>query len=288
INLIFYTLCLVELDVILESYSTDKKSGRIRGLHLTIMNTGFILGPLISTQLLRAYNFQAVFFAQFIIIFLAFIIAICNFRKVNHIFKPIISVSGLFKKILKRKNVIKIYCISLILEFFYFIMTVYMPIYLRSQGMDWKEIGIVFSFMLIPFVLLQYPTGFIADKKIGEKELIIASFLIMASATFSLYFIYSINIYVWAIILFITRIGASMLDVLRDSYFYKRIDGSDVDIIDFFKTSRPVGFIIASAISSILILFFPLKSVFILMAFIALSGLIPAFYLVDDKGEDEV
>ena len=288
INLIFYTLCLVELDVILESYSTDKKSGRIRGLHLTIMNTGFILGPLISTQLLRAYNFQAVFFAQFVVIFFALIIALFNFNRINHKFKPIITASAIFKKILKRKNVIRIYYISLILEFFYFIMTVYMPIYLRNQGMDWKAIGIVFSFMLIPFVLLQYPAGFVADKKIGEKELIIASLLIMASATFSLYFIYSINIYIWAIILFITRIGAAMLEVLRDSYFYKQIDGSDVDIINFFRTSRPAGFIIASAISSILILFFPLKSVFILMAFIALSGLIPTFYLVDDKGEEEV
>lgn len=283
INLIFYTLCLTELDIILESYSTDKKSGRIRGLYLTTMNAGFILGPLISTRLLQAHSFQIVFFVQFIIIIIALTIALCNFKKVNHKFKPIITGLNLFKKIFKRKNVIRIYYISLILEFFYFIMVVYTPIYLRNQGMDWKSIGIVFSFMLIPFVLLQYPAGLIADKKTGEKELIIASLLIMMCATFSLYFITSIDIYVWAIILFTTRIGAALLEVLRDSYFYKQIDGSDVGIINFFRTSRPVGFIIASTISGGLILFFPLKFVFILTALIVLSGLFPAFYLVDSK-----
>lgn len=286
INLIFYTLCLAELDIILESYSIDKKSGRIRGLYLTIMNAGFILGPFISTQILQTYNFQTVFFAQFVVVVLAFIVALANFKKVNHKFKPIITVFSLFKKIFKRKNIIRIYCISLILEFFYFIMVVYMPIYLRNQGMDWKTIGIIFTFMLIPFVLLQYPAGLIADKKMGEKELIIMSLLIMACATFSLYFITSINIYIWAIILFTTRIGAALLDVLRDSYFYKQIDGSDVDIINFFRTSRSVGYILASVISGVLILFFPLKFVFILTALIALSGLLPAFYLIDNASAE--
>ena len=40
--LISTNLAWVALDVILESYSEDKRSGRIRGLHLTIMNIGIL------------------------------------------------------------------------------------------------------------------------------------------------------------------------------------------------------------------------------------------------------
>ena len=51
-NIIASALCFVSKDIILESYSTDKMSGRIRGLHLTLTNLGFILAPFIAMQIL--------------------------------------------------------------------------------------------------------------------------------------------------------------------------------------------------------------------------------------------
>ena len=154
--------------------------------------------------------------------------------------------------------------------------------------MEWEKIGIIFTFMLVPFVLLQYPAGILADKKIGEKEMIIAALVIMGLSTFSIFFINSTSIIIWIAILFLTRIGASLLEILRDSYFYKRIDGYDVDIVEFFRTSRSVGFIAASIVSGILFLFLPMKFAFIIIAIVVLSGLIPAFNLVDNKSEEEI
>ncbi|MCK4553712.1 MFS transporter, partial [Candidatus Parcubacteria bacterium] len=143
-------------------------------------------------------------------------------------------------------------------------------------------------FMLIPFVLLEYPAGFLADRKLGEKEMLIVALFIIGLSTFWLYFIDSVNPYLWGVSLFVTRIGASLLEIMRDSYFYKRIDGHDVDIINFFRTSSPTGYILGAILSGILLLFFPLKSVFILVALLAFSGLYPAFKLVDNKSEDEI
>ncbi len=137
--------------------------------------------------------------------------------------------------------------------------------------------------MLIPFVILQYPVGFLADKKMGEKEMLIFSIIFMAISSGVIYFISSSNIWIWAAVLLATRIGASMLEVLRDSYFYKKIDGHDIDLINFFRTSMPVGYILATGISFPLLLFFPLKSVFLLVMIVVLSALVPAFLLEDNS-----
>jgi hypothetical protein len=48
----FPTTVWVALDVLLENYSKDNLSGRIRGFYLMVMNIGFLLAPYLSTQIL--------------------------------------------------------------------------------------------------------------------------------------------------------------------------------------------------------------------------------------------
>jgi len=75
--------------------------------------------------------------------------------------------------------------------------------------------------------------------------------------------------------------------VLRDSYFYKRIDSRDVDFIHFYRTAMPVGYITASLVSFFILAFFPIKILFIFMALLVFSALLPAFFLLDSKSEIE-
>lgn len=272
------------LDVILESFSTDKMSGRIRGLYLTIMNAGFIFGPFVSVSLFDNFNFRGIFIFLLIMESIIFMIALVKLRDVNHCFKRTESVRELIKKVMKRKDVLRSYYLSFVLYFFYALIVIYTPLYLLDIGVTLKSIGIIFTIMLIPFVLLQYPVGLIADKKMGEKELLILSLIIMGAATTSIYFIEGTSIVIWAVVLFATRIGAAMLELLSDSYFYKKVDSEDVDIIDFFRTSRAVAFIVASILTAIMLLFFPIKSIFLLIAAVVFSGLYPAFRLKDNAG----
>ena len=276
------------LDIILESFSTDRMSGRIRGFYLTIGNAGFILAPLLSFQILGDFGFKGIFFASFVIQFLIFSISLMAFRGINHIFKRKETMRELLKRVFKRKNIMRIYYISFVLDFFYALMVIYTPLYFLQMGYSLSQIGLAFSIILIPFVLLQYPVGILADKKTGEKEFLILSIAVMGISTLIFYFFDFKEIFAWTLILFITRIGASMIEILRDSYFYKRIDGYDVDIINFFRTSRPVAYIIAAVLSSLLLLFLDdIKIIFLLIAVVSLSGLYPAFRLVDNKSEEE-
>lgn len=280
---IFSGLEWVSLDTILESFSCDNESGRIRGMHLTILNAGFLLGPFVSTQLLGKFNFYGIFIFLLLFNILVFFYALIRLRDTNGRPKINISVVSLLKKVFKRKNVISIYYISFVLEFFFALMVIYMPIYLIDLGLNWSQIGIIFSVMLLPFVFLQYPMGFLADKKMGEKKLLILALFIMAFSSILVYLTNSPSVLIWSLVMLGTRIGAAMVEILRDSYFYKRVDGDDVDLIGFFRTAMPVGYIIAASLSFIILLFLPLSAIFILSALVAFSALVPAYYLVENK-----
>jgi len=278
----------VSMDIILESFSADKVSGRIRGLFLTLFNLGFLFGPMLSALLLEKFNFYGIFCFLLIYNSLIFVFALLTIRKVNDNFHRTLKIIGIIRKVFHKKNIMRIYYIAFVLDFFYALMVIYTPLHLRAIGFEWSQIGLIFTIMLLPFVLFQYPAGIYADKESGEKELLIFSIILMGLATLSIYFISSLNIVLWVSVLFITRIGAALIEILRDSYFYKKIDVYDVDVIDFFRTSKPVAYILATGISSIIILFMPLKAAFILVTIIVLSALFPALKLRDNKSEKEL
>ncbi len=286
--IIFINLAWVSLDIILESFSTDTMSGRIRGLHLTIVNFGYLIGPFLSIKVLEKFNFQGIFLFLLIFNSLVLIFSLFGLRNINHRFNTQLRARDLIRKVFHNKDIIKVYYLAFTLDFFYALMVIYTSIHLLNQGVSWNQIGIILTIMLIPFVILQYPIGFLADKKLGEKELLIFSLILMAVSTSVIYFIHSSQVLVWGIVLFATRVGASMLEILRDSYFYKKIDGRNVDLINFFRTSMPVGYVLATAISFPLLLVFPIKAVFLLVSAVVISALIPAFLLLDNKCEKEL
>lgn len=281
-------LVLVVLDIILETYSEDKASGRIRGLHLTLINIGFLIGPMISTGVLEKYDYPGLFFATMVINMGIFLIALIGLRDGNKHFHGNLTVRDLVKKIFVNVDLMRIYWISFALEFFYALMIVYTPLYLLDLGFTWQQIGIMFTVMLIPFVLFGYAAGYLADRKFGEKEMIIGSLAIMLVSSATIFFITSPSLWLWAVILFSTRIGAAFIETLRDSYFYKRIDGEDMDLISFFRTARSFAYLFSTGISALFLVFFPVKSVFLLVAAVLFFSLYPAVRLVDSVALTEI
>lgn len=287
IHMILANLIWVDLDIVLESFSEDRRSGRIRGFHLMIINTGWLLAPFISVTLLEWFGYQSIFFVGLLLYSVILIIALLSLRNVNHKFKEKITPRQILHKVRRKSDILRIYHISFAIEFFYAIMIVYAPLYLLKLGFDWRDIGIIFTVMLVPFVLIQYPLGLLADKRFGEKEMLILFLLIMGISTVFLPVISSRNVWVWAAAFFVTRVGAAGIDVLRDSYFYKRIGPGDVDIIAFFRTARPAANIFAALVVGLSLFFFSLQSVFFVIALVVASSLGSAFALVDNVSERE-
>ncbi len=276
------------LRMILESYATDNRTGRVYGLNLTIINIGLIISPIIATHLLMQFGFIGIFYLSIIFNILIFIITFFNIHHIDAIHQKQTNYIGLFQKLKARKDIQRIFTISISLEFFFAIMVIYTPLYLLNNGFSWNQIGIIFTVMLIPLVLVQYPVGILADTRLGEKELLFASFILIAFSSIAFYFFGNTSMAIVMIILLISRIGAALVSILRLSYFYKRIDKTDVDMIALFQTARPIAYIIAPALVGILLIYFQINSVFILIAFIALLTLYPVYKLSDNKSLSEL
>ena len=274
----------VALDIILESFSQDRVSGSIRGLYLTIMNAGLLAAPFLSLRTLENFQYGGIFLTLVIGYTIVFVIALVGFRTDNKVSQPKLRFGSTLKKMLSERNLLRIYHVSFALEFFYALMIVYTPIYLRSLQYTWDDIGILFTIMLIPFVVLQYPLGLLADRYFGEKEMLIGSIALTVAATLTLPTLGAGNILAWGVTLFMTRVGVAGIEILRDSYFYKQIDGGDMDVIAFFRTARPVANMVAAVLSILLLFVFPLWSVFWVVALMLLFSLIETCFLHDSLG----
>jgi MFS family permease len=189
--IIFINLVWVTFDIILEGYSTDGISGRVRGMHLAIISIGSICGPIVSTRTLEHFGFNGIFSISLIGFSSVLILILLFLRRENRIvhgaaLKPWVTLRKIWRE---RRDLARIFHVSFGLEFFYATMTIYTPIYLLSLGLDWEQIGIIFTIMLIPFVTLEYPIGILADQKTGEKELLIGAIIIASLATGSFAFL---------------------------------------------------------------------------------------------------
>lgn len=274
-------LAWVVLDILIENYSKDKVTGSIRGTCLTVMNAGVLVAPFLASWIVDRMGYQTIFFLSANVTAIAAVIILVFFRKVNHNIKKSKKISEIFAIMLRRKNIGRIYYVSFLLDLFYAATTVYTPLYMLQLGVSWVEIGLIFTIMLIPFVFLQYPLGVLADKKTGEKEWLLAAVVLITIFTAAISFIETREIAVWAGVLFVTRIGAAVIEVMKESYFYKQIGPTDVDLIDFFRTTKSVAYVVGLGFFSIALFFIPIQGVFILLALIILSGLVPLWKLKD-------
>ncbi len=276
-------LTWVELDILLEGYSQDQVSGRIRGLYLTIMNAGLLVAPFLSLWTLDQYSFDGIFLVLTIGYSIVFLFSLLSFREDNRVILERLQFGSTLMKMLRERNLLRIYHISFALEFFYALMIVYTPLYLRSLDFSWHDIGIIFTTMLIPFVLIQYPLGILADRYFGERKLLLGSISIALIATACLPFLPNASVLLWGIFLFLTRVGVAGIEILRDSYFYKQIDGNDMDVIAFFRTARPVANIVGAIIASFVLVFASLSVIFFIVAGGLLLALINTYFLGDSK-----
>lgn len=270
-------------DILLQGFSDRKHTGSIRGLNLSLLSLGVLLAPFLATQTLESFGFTGVFLVMFILYIFLFIFCLLAFRHVRGNQLPKIAFWHALALVLKNGELWRSYILSFALYFFYAVMIIYMPLYLREFGFTFAEIGSLFTIMLIPFVLLEYPLGKLADVKYGEKEILIISLAIAIMSTVIIALLHTSSFWWWAIILFASRVGIAGMEVMKDTHFYRHISVKDVDVISFFRTSLPVANIVVTALATGMLTFLPLYSIFYLTALVLGFALVAAFFLQDSK-----
>jgi len=283
---VVFQLMFINVDVFFESSQEKKESdtGSKRGILLTIINAALIISILVVGFILKDNEFWKVYLTSVAILIPFLLLVLIKFRKFKDPVYENFKFVNTLKKVRKSKAIRNIFTAQFFLKFFYSWMVVYMPIYLHDHiGFDWPQISIIFTIMLLPFILFEIPAGKAADKWWGEKELLSIGFVIMALFTIAIPFISVPSFVLWAAILFCTRIGASMVEITTESYFFKHVQGDDADVISFFRMTRPFAYIAGPIAAIIALQFLPFQYIFLVLGIIMLFGLKYSFALKDTR-----
>lgn len=279
--LVINTLIGFCLDIFIESHTQVATTGRTRGTYLTVISIAWVLAPIFSGFLATAgyQNVYAIAALALLPLILILKTSFSHFKDARYI-HPNVRQTTL--RLMEHPDLRYIFTASTLLHLFYSWMIIFTPIYLHEViGFDWGEIGIIFTLMLLPFVLLDYVLGKLSDTKLGEKELLVAGFAIMSIATAFLTFTHTSSVIVFAIILFVTRIGAATVEVMSDSYFFKKVGAEDSEMISFFRNASPIAYLIGPIIATVFMLFVPMNMLFIIMSFILIFGIYAALKIKD-------
>lgn len=271
------------LDIFLEELSTNTKTGEIRGAYLTIFNAGIVLGPLVLIFFATDNSFHLVYLAAALLLIPTTLLALFSFKsKLPKEHKPYHQSFRLpFSAWWQNKNVRGVTLARLALETFYALMVIYVPIYLHSQlGFEWLELGVIFTVMLLPFVIFEWPAGELADRLWGEKEIMSAGFFITGVSLLFMPFLGKL-FWIWMIILFISRIGASLIEVMTESYFFKHITASDTGFLSIFRLTRSVGIVFGVIFGALTLNLFSFEKIFFVLAVLVFFGLRESLSLKD-------
>jgi len=262
------------LDIFIEHNSTDDNTGKIRSFYLTSINLAWLLSPWLASLIVNGDDYWKVYMTATAIMIPIFLIISYNLKNFKDKEYQHFNLFKTIKEVWKNKDIKCILASNFLLQSFYACMVIYTPIYLNEYiGLSWKTIGLMFTIMLLPFVFIQIPLGKIADKKFGEKELLTFGFIVMAISTGLITYIGVKTFWIWAILLFLTRIGAATVEVMTEVYFFKNISVKDVNLMSLFRIMAPLAYIMAPVLATIFLYFFDYEYIFLALAFAMFFGI---------------
>jgi MFS family permease len=272
------------LDIFLEELTTDKKTGEIRGLYLTFISLGVAIGPFILAFLATIWNgFKPVYTVAALLLIPPILLSIFSLKsdtpKAHGSYHHSLRLP--FNSWWRARNIRRVTLTRLVLESFYGLMIIYTPIYLyRVLGFEWSELGIIFTVMLLPFILFDWLGGELADRLWGEKELMSAGLLISGFSLLVMPFIGK-AFWIWMLILFLSRVGASLVETMTETYFFKQVKADDTGLLSIFRLTRPAGSILGILIGILTLGFFSFDKIFFVLAIVVFFGLKESLSLRD-------
>lgn len=279
------TSLYVLLDIFLAATSADvDRVGGRRGIFVTLRNGAYIVAQFIAIGILAYASFAHLYIVAATTLFLLAVVAYVLLRRFRDPTYEQYDWRGVWGRLRQSKNLRNIFFIEFLLRLFYSIMIVYTPLYLHEHiGIPFESMGLIFAIMIVPFILLEIPIGRLQDSLWGEQEVLMAGFLITSFTTAVLAFITTPNLLVWGIALFATRVGAALLDIGSQTYFFKQIHGNDSAEVSAFRVLFPIAYIVGPLLGASLLFILSFQYIFVALGALMLTGIISAYVLTDTK-----
>jgi hypothetical protein len=288
VHLITIPLIIFNLDVFMEERigADESGTGSSRGLLLTLASLVGAISPLVSGLLIdpTSGDFATAYLVSAATLVPVLIILIFFFKDFSDPEYGEIDVFSAIHTFWININIRSVFIAQFLLQMFFMMMVVYTPLYLTGTiGLSWAEFGIIMFFAQMAYVIFEYPIGIIADRYIGEKEMMGFGFLIIAISTAWISFVTLPSVLVWSVIMFTTRIGAALVEVTTESYFFKQTKSSDAQIISFFRITRPLAYVLGAVVASLSLLYVPFNMLFIVFALLMIPAMFCTLYIKDTK-----
>lgn len=286
--LVINPLIFLNLDIFSEALIGDAEetTGHKRGFVLALVSFAAMLGPLAigpiagpdDSNLSRVYFVSAAVFATFILIVLT------RFRYFEDPPYSEVRVLDALSAFWRDWSIRLPLMAQFLLQLCFSWLVIYVPLYLATEiGLNWSEIGLIIAIGTMAYVLLEPIVGHLADNWLGEKEMMIAGFVIIAVSVSSISFIGTDTPWLWMAVMFAIRVGASLVEVTTESYFFKHTKGNDTNFLSFFRLTRPLAVVGGGLLGSIGLLYLPFYAIFSMLGLVMCAGIIIGSLLTDTR-----
>lgn len=284
---ILVNIIYLNLDTLVEAFSEDSKTGGIRGIFMTVLSIAVAVAPFMAGLLLTDHDFWKIYLASAGFMAIGALIIAKNFRNKDEVPCVVPTFKETLRMVTGSHDLHSIIFMHFLLAFFYTWMIIYTPIYLNKyMGIEMGDIlSIITPIALLPFILFEVGLGKLADTKLGEKEILTVGFIVMAVSTAGLSLITTSSVAIWAAALFLTRTGASAVEVMTESYFYKQVGPCDIHIITFMRMIRSTAYMVGPLIGSLVLYFagYDYRYLFLVLGVLMLTALPYSFTIKDTR-----
>jgi len=262
-------------DIFFEHNTLKESSATARGAVVSLQHIGRMLGPILAAFLAIKFGIKSPYNISLILMIITGItlyFATMKFKDKAH------APASIFKSlnlVLARPAIRKSLTSIILLHIFYALMVTFVPVYLADvKGIGGENLGLLFTIMLTPFVVLGYPIGKHIDSGSSGRRMARYGLLIMAITTLVFPFIDSTSLIIWGCILLLSRIGAVMLETAGEGIFFRSINEEETELLGIMRDMQPIGYFIASLISVITLMIGNIKDIFYIVGFILILGII--------------
>ena len=285
--LVINPLLYLSMDIFSETLigKNEGATGHVRGMTLSLMSLAALCAPLtISYLVADGDNLAQLYFIAIGVGVLFNLIVIMAFRSFVDPLYHRVQFRPLLKQCWESKPIKLVLSAHFLVQVFFTWTVVYIPLYLASVlNLPWSSIGAIIAAGLLAYVLFEYPIGILADDYFGEKEMMAVGFLILALTTASISFMTTVNILPWMMLMFVSRIGASLTEVTTESYFFKKVTGQDANLMSIFRLTRPLAVLGGSLLGSLCLAIMPFHLAFIVLGFVMVIGIFLALGIEDTR-----
>lgn len=275
-----------QLDLLLEATVEEEGvTGQVRTMFITGWNLAALASPLLIGALLAASDaYYRVFIAAAAGIVPLIVLLASSTLPAGRI--PVLSrMDDTIRHIWHDPDLMAVTVAHFLLYLFFFWAPFYTPLYLHTVlGIPWSELGWIFAVTLIPSVLIEFPAGMLADKVIGDREMMFAGFLI-AGVSLAAIGLLTASTPIWIIVsvLMGTRIGAGFIESMTEGHFFRRVSEKDINSVSIFRGIWPLSELVAPLIGSAILIFGNNFGAFFAITggIIAFGGMAATFFIKD-------